>query len=103
MTAAPKLQTERYQPFSQKWVPVKRYGLESLSPRELEILKLLASGKACGEIASMFGCKPITVRTHRERLMEKLHMQASRYNVQLTHFALERGLVTNNYSNEPNG
>lgn len=103
MITAPKLQTEQYQPFRQRWVMVKRYGLENLSPRQLEVLKLLAVGKTCVEIALMVGCKPITVRTHRERLMEKLHMQASRYNVQLTHFALERGLVANNYSNEPNG
>jgi two-component system response regulator FixJ len=44
----------------------------SLSPREREVMALLAEGKANKEVASILGLSPRTVEGHRARLMDKL-------------------------------
>jgi DNA-binding NarL/FixJ family response regulator len=46
--------------------------LECLSPREREILQLVAEGKTSAAIAQMLSLSPKTVETYRSRLMEKL-------------------------------
>lgn len=43
-----------------------------ISPRELEVLELLAAGRSNKEIASGLGVSPNTVKTHVARLLEKL-------------------------------
>lgn len=43
-----------------------------LTPREAEVLALLAAGKANKEIARALGVSPNTVKTHLARLYEKL-------------------------------
>jgi len=43
-----------------------------LTPRELEVLQLLAAGQANKEIARALGVSPNTVKTHLARLFEKL-------------------------------
>jgi DNA-binding CsgD family transcriptional regulator len=43
-----------------------------LTPREVEVLGLLAAGKANKEIARALGVSPNTVKTHLARLYEKL-------------------------------
>lgn len=43
-----------------------------LSPRQLEILQLIAEGKATKEIAGLLKISVNTVKTHRLKLMEKL-------------------------------
>lgn len=43
-----------------------------ISPRELEVLELLAAGRSNREIASGLGVSPNTVKTHVARLLEKL-------------------------------
>lgn len=44
-----------------------------LSPREVEILHLLAAGHAYKQIAAELGCTINTIRTHIKRIYEKLH------------------------------
>jgi DNA-binding NarL/FixJ family response regulator len=46
--------------------------LESLSPREREILQLVVEGKSSADIASILNLSPKTVETYRSRLMQKL-------------------------------
>jgi DNA-binding CsgD family transcriptional regulator len=46
-----------------------------LSPRECEILELLASGESNKELARRLGISPNTVKTHIARLYEKLEVQ----------------------------
>jgi DNA-binding NarL/FixJ family response regulator len=46
----------------------------SLSPRELEILEALSQGFAYKEIADRLGIGVTTVRTHIQRVYEKLHV-----------------------------
>ena len=52
-------------------------GIESqgVSPREQEILALLAEGITNKEIAVRLGISPETVRTHLGHIYEKLHVQ----------------------------
>jgi DNA-binding CsgD family transcriptional regulator len=46
-----------------------------LSPRECEILELLASGQSNKEMARALGISPNTVKTHVARVYEKLEVQ----------------------------
>ena len=46
-----------------------------LSPRECEILALLASGRSNKEMARALGISPNTVKTHIARVYEKLEVQ----------------------------
>jgi DNA-binding NarL/FixJ family response regulator len=61
-----------------------------LSPREREILQLVAEGKAMKEIATMLGVSIKTVETHRRAIMDKLQL----YSVaELTKYAIREGLT----------
>lgn len=46
-----------------------------LTPRECEILELLASGRSTKEMARQLGISPNTVKTHVARVYEKLDVQ----------------------------
>jgi DNA-binding NarL/FixJ family response regulator len=61
-----------------------------LTPRELEILKLVAEAHTTKEIADLLVISPKTVERHRANILEKLGM---RDRVQLTRYAIRRGLV----------
>jgi DNA-binding NarL/FixJ family response regulator len=50
---------------------------ESLSPREQEVLQLLARGLHYAEIAKELGISPRTVNTHLHRVYEKLHVHSA--------------------------
>jgi DNA-binding NarL/FixJ family response regulator len=61
-----------------------------LTPRELEILKLIAEAHSSKEIAQMLVISIKTVERHRANILEKLGM---RDRVELTRYAIRRGLV----------
>jgi DNA-binding NarL/FixJ family response regulator len=67
-----------------------RNRLEQLTPREREVLALVADGRTSREIADDFGISPRTVETHRESIMKKLEIRTI---AGLTRFALEAGIV----------
>jgi len=52
-------------------------GSEPLSPREREVLQLIAEGKKNAEIASLMHRSVHTVRNHRARLMRKLGVRTA--------------------------
>ncbi len=64
--------------------------LESLSNRELQVLKALALGKTNREIAENYNISVKTVDTYRHRLLKKLGLSN---NADLTRFAIQHGLV----------
>jgi len=64
--------------------------LESLSPREREILQLVAEGKTSVAIADILFISPKTVETYRSRLMHKLGLKDT---AGLVKFAIAQGLT----------
>ena len=63
---------------------------ETLSNREFEVLRLIASGKTVGQIAELLPLSDRTVSTYRARILEKMGM---RTNAELTHYAIQNNLV----------
>jgi DNA-binding NarL/FixJ family response regulator len=63
---------------------------ESLSDREFEVLRLIASGKTVGEIAGILSLGDSTISTYRARILEKMGMKT---NAELTHYAIHNKLV----------
>jgi DNA-binding NarL/FixJ family response regulator len=63
---------------------------EPLTPRELEVIKLIAEGHTSEEIAELLFISKKTVEHHRANILEKLQM---RNRVELTRYAIRRGLV----------
>ena len=63
---------------------------DPLTPRELEIVKLVAEGYSSDEIAATLVISKKTVEHHRSHVLEKLGM---RDRVELTRYAIRRGLV----------
>jgi DNA-binding NarL/FixJ family response regulator len=64
---------------------------ETLSPREREILQLLAEGKSSKDIASLLNVSEKTVHTHRQHIMEKLNLHSI---AELTKYAIREGITT---------
>ncbi len=63
---------------------------EVLSPRELQVLRLIAQGRSLREIGEELHLSEKTVATYRARIAEKLGISS---NVELTRYALKHGLV----------
>ena len=63
---------------------------ERLTPRERQVLKLIAEGKTNREIAEEFVLSINTVQTHRLHLMEKLNLHNR---AELIKYAVQRGLI----------
>ncbi len=63
---------------------------ESLSSRELQILRLVAGGKTIKEIAAELALSEKTVATYRTRTARKLGLNS---NVDLTRYAMKHRLV----------
>ena len=61
-----------------------------LTPRELEVLKLIAEAHTSKEIASTLFISIKTVERHRQNILDKLGM---RDRVELTRYAIRRGLI----------
>ena len=64
---------------------------ELLTPREREILQLLAEGKANKDVANMLNLSVYTVDTHRGNLMEKLNLHSL---PELILYAVRKGLIS---------
>jgi two-component system, NarL family, invasion response regulator UvrY len=67
-----------------------RTPLDSLSTRELQVLRRLAIGHTNREIASAYNISIKTVDTYRFRLLKKLNL---RNNAELSRFAMQNGLI----------
>ena len=64
---------------------------ELLSPREREILQLVAEGKSSKEIAGLLSLSVYTVETHRAKVMQKLHL----HNIpELILYAVRKGVIS---------
>lgn len=62
---------------------------DPLTPREREVLKLIADGKSTKEIAFQLEINIKTVETHRKNIMEKLNLHST---AELTKYAIKLGM-----------
>jgi DNA-binding NarL/FixJ family response regulator len=64
--------------------------LDSLSNREIQVLRRLALGQTTREVAEAYHISTKTVDTYRFRLLRKLNL---RNNAELSRFAIQQGLI----------
>src|SRR5271168_2433969 len=62
-----------------------------LTPRELEILQLVAEGKSNKDVANVLNLSVYTVETHRSNIMEKLHLRGV---PELILYAVRKGIIS---------
>ncbi len=79
------LHSMRLEPSRQPIDPAAR-----LTPRQREVLQLLAEGRSAKEIAATLNVSARTVEYHKYQLMESLGLHT---NAELVHFAIKHGLV----------
>jgi DNA-binding NarL/FixJ family response regulator len=76
------------------FVAADRTGAESaysiLSPREREVLQLIAEGHSTKDTAARLGVSVKTVETHRKQIMDKLDLHSI---AELTKYAIREGLT----------
>ena len=63
---------------------------ETLSDREFEVMRLIASGKPLNEIATLLSLSDKTISTYRARVLEKIGLNS---NAELIRYAIENKLV----------
>jgi len=64
---------------------------KKISPRQREVLQLLAEGKSAKEIASILNISTRTVEFHKYRMMEQLNIKTS---AELVRYAIKHGIIT---------
>lgn len=70
--------------------PAGRAPSERLTPRERQVLQLVAEGKTTKEIATILGVSVKTTESHRTRIMHKLGIHSA---AALVRYAIREGLV----------
>ena len=63
---------------------------EALSDREMQVFRMLASGKSVKDIGGELDLSDTTISTYRARVLEKMNMRS---NAELMRYALRMGLV----------
>lgn len=64
--------------------------LNKLTPRELEVFKLLAQGFNAKQVSQVIDIMPKTAHVHRASIMSKLNLTSQ---IQITKLALEQGVI----------
>ncbi len=71
--------------------PRRRKASDKLTPRQREVLQLLAEGRSMKEAAALLNVSPRTVAFHKYRMMEELRLKT---NAELIQFAVKQGLTS---------
>ena len=71
--------------------PTESSAFNLLSPREREVLQLIAEGKTSAKIAESLHISTKTVETHRQQIMVKLKLKSV---AELTKYAIREGLTS---------
>lgn len=69
--------------------PAEMFGAH-LTPRQREVLQLVAEGKTTKQISALLNISPKTVEFHRNSLMDELGVRTT---AELTRYALSRGII----------
>lgn len=64
---------------------------KKISPRQREVLQLLAEGKTAKEIASILNISTRTVEFHKYKMMEQHNISTS---AELVHYAIKHGIIS---------
>ena len=73
-------------------VPLSRRDpIRKLSPRQREVLQLLAEGKSAKEVAGILCISPRTVEFHKYRIMEELGVSTS---AELVQYSIKHGVIS---------
>jgi len=64
---------------------------DSLTPRQREVLQLIAEGHSTKEIATMLNVSAKTIEFHRSQIIRELHLHST---AELTRYAIAHGLVS---------
>jgi DNA-binding NarL/FixJ family response regulator len=64
--------------------------LDPLSPRERQVLQLVAEGKSTKEVAAILGVSVKTAESHRSRIMSKLDIHET---ATLVRYAIRNGIA----------
>jgi two-component system response regulator NreC len=75
---------------TQSVLPKNQAKLDGLTPREHEVLTLLADGASNNEIADQLSISPKTVSRHRENIMRKLNLHSR---AELVKYAIRKGII----------
>jgi len=70
--------------------PKNKKTLNGLTPRENEVLILLADGESNADIAEQLSISPKTVARHRENIMRKLNLHSR---TELVKYAIRKGII----------
>jgi DNA-binding NarL/FixJ family response regulator len=70
--------------------PERRQGREELTPRQREVLQLIAEGRSMKEIAALLNVSVRTVAFHKYNMMMQLHIKTT---AELIQFAIKRHMV----------
>jgi DNA-binding NarL/FixJ family response regulator len=71
--------------------PLKGELKADLSPRQREVLQLIAEGKSIKEVAAKLGISTRTAEFHKYRIMEQLNIKT---NAELVQYAVKHGIIS---------
>ena len=77
--------------FDPSEVPMRSRPVTMLTPRQREVLQLIAEGKGTKDIATLLNISVKTVEFHKSRIMEELDLHST---AELTKYAVAEGLVS---------
>jgi DNA-binding NarL/FixJ family response regulator len=75
----------------QKGAPLKGELKAALSPRQREVLQLIAEGKSIKEVAAILKISPRTAEFHKYRIMEQLNIKTS---AELVQYAVKHDIIS---------
>jgi DNA-binding NarL/FixJ family response regulator len=86
----PFLEPELMQEVALRRISARRDPLISLSPREYEIFRMLASGKSVAKVARVLALSPRSVANYQTQIKRKLGVGST---AELVHLAIRRGVI----------
>ncbi len=87
----PRIAGELLQFYKQEGAMVQKLEGRKLTPRQREVLQLLAEGHSAKEVAAILDISTRTVEFHKYRMMEELNLKSS---AELIQFAIKHGIIS---------